>query len=245
MIEDALVIIPAFNEAPVLAETLGELRGYARRLLVVDDGSQDETSRIARESGAGCLRLATNLNYGGALQAGLRFALRQTGFPYFLTFDADGQHDPAALAGLLEPLRQGRADYVLGSRFLAGAPVSLPLLRRAGIRLFAAAASSVLKFRITDPTTGLLGLTREAARMFLSPLFPQDYPDADVLIMLARMGFRIREVPGRMRPSRRRGSMHGGVLRPAYYLLKMSTSMIHLAARGDLREKRREATLVT
>src|SRR4030042_182119 len=149
MIEDALVIIPAFNEAPVLAETLGELRGDARRLWVVDDGSQDETSRIARESGAGCLRLATNLNYGGALQAGVRFGLRQTAVPYFLTFDADGP----------------------------------------------------------QPPTGLRGLTREAARMFLSPLFPQDYPDADVLIMLARMGFRIREVPGRMRPSRRRGSL--------------------------------------
>ena len=245
MIDDGLVIIPAFNEAPVLAETLAELSGYARHLLVVDDGSQDETSRIAQASGARCLRLATNLNYGGALQAGLRFALRQTGFPYFLTFDADGQHDPAALESLLEPLRQDRADYVLGSRFLTGAPVALPLTRRAGVRLFAAAASSVLNFKITDPTTGLLGLRREAARMFLSPLFPQDYPDADVLIMLARMGFRIREVPATMRPGRRPGSMHGGVLRPAYYLLKMSASMIHLAARGDLREKRREASLVT
>lgn len=245
MIEDALVIIPAFNEAAVLGETLAELSGYARWALVVDDGSRDETARIAQRAGAECLRLATNLNYGGALQAGFRYALRKTRFPYFLTFDADGQHDPRALADLAAPLRQNRADYVLGSRFLAGTPVAVPLARRAGIRLFAAAASAVLNLRITDPTTGLLGLTREAARMFLSPLFPQDYPDADVLIMLARMGFRIQEVPVRMRPSRRAGSMHSGVLRPVYYLLKMSVSMIHLSARGDLPERRKEAGLVT
>jgi len=245
MIEDALIIIPAFNEAAVLGETLRELRGQARHLLVVDDGSQDQTAAVARASGAKCLRLFTNLNYGGALQAGFRYALRKTDFPYFLTFDADGQHDPASLPGLLQPLQEGRADYVLGSRFLAGRPDDLPLPRRVGIRLFAAAASRVLGQRITDPTTGLLGAGRETARMFLSPLFPQDYPDADVLIMLGRMGFRILEVPVVMRPSRRKGSMHGGVLRPAYYLAKMSTSMIHLAARGDLLQKRREANLVS
>ncbi len=244
MIEDALIIIPAFNEAAVLGETLRELREQARHLLVVDDGSGDRTAAIARAGGARCLRLPTNLNYGGALQAGFRYALRKTEFPYFLTFDADGQHDPASLPGLLQPLREGRADYVLGSRFIEGRPDDAPLARRVGIRLFAAAASWVLGQRITDPTTGLLGVGRETARMFLSPLFPQDYPDADVLIMLGRMGFRVLEVPVLMRPSRRAGSMHGGVLGPAYYLAKMSTSMIHLAARGDLLEKRREANLV-
>jgi glycosyltransferase involved in cell wall biosynthesis len=244
MIEDALIIIPAFNEAAVLGETLRELREQARHLLVVDDGSGDRTAAIARAAGARCLRLPTNLNYGGALQAGFRYALRKTEFPYFLTFDADGQHDPASLPSLLQPLREGRADYVLGSRFLEGRPDDAPLSRRVGIRLFAAAASWVLGQRITDPTTGLLGVGRQTARMFLSPLFPQDYPDADVLIMLGRMGFRVLEVPVLMRLSRRAGSMHGGVLRPAYYLAKMSASMIHLAARGDLLEKRREANLV-
>jgi glycosyltransferase involved in cell wall biosynthesis len=245
VIEDALIIIPAFNEAAVLGETLRELQDHARHLLVVDDGSQDQTAAVARASGARCLRLPTNLNDGGALQAGFRYALRKTEFPAFLTFDADGQHDPAALPSLLKPLQEGRADYVLGSRFLAGQPEDLPLPRRVGIRLFAAAASWVLGQRITDPTTGLLGVGREVARMFLSQLFPQDYPDADVLIMLGRMGFRILEVPVVMRPSRRAGSMHGGILRPAYYLAKMSTSMIHLAARGDLLQKRREAHLVS
>ena len=245
MIENALVIVPAYNEAAVLAETLRELKKFARHVLVVDDGSADATAAIARAEGAACLRLATNLNYGGALQAGFRYALRKTAFQYFLTFDADGQHDPADLVTLLKALEESTADYVLGSRFLSGGRVELSLLRRLGIWLFAAAASRVLQFRVTDPTTGLLGLSRETARMFLSPLFPQDYPDADVLIMLARMGFRVQEAPVTMRPSRRSGSMHEGLLRPLYYLMKMSTSMIHLAARGDLIEKRREAGLVS
>ena len=243
MIEDALIIMPAYNEAEVIAETLSELKAYATHVLVVDDGSEDETAKVARESGAEVLRLATNLNYGGALQAGFRYALRRTSFPYFVTFDADGQHDPGYLEAVLAPLKEGRADYVLGSRFLGGGEGSVSRSRDLGIRLFAAAASLALGFKVTDPTSGMVGLTREVARVFLSELFPQDYPDADVIIMLERMGFGIVEVPVSMRPSASGKSMHGGFLRPLYYIAKMSVSMLHLATRGDLRGKRKEAQI--
>ncbi|HUT51870.1 MAG TPA: glycosyltransferase family 2 protein [bacterium] len=243
MIEDALIVVPAFNEAAVIGDTLHELLAVARYVLVVDDGSTDGTDRAARAAGAQVLRLGANLNYGGALQAGFRYAARRSSLPYVVTFDADGQHDPAHLDALLGPLREGRGDYVLGSRFQGGRAPSLPRSRDLGIRLFARAASLAVGFRVTDPTTGMAAMTREVSRVFLLDLFPQDYPDADVIIMLSRMGFKIIEVPVKMRPSHSGKSMHSGLIRPLYYIAKMSVSMIHLATRGDLREKRKEASI--
>jgi len=241
MMDDVLVIVPAFNEAEVIGRTLAELLLVAPRVLVVDDGSSDATAQRARAAGAQVLRLATNLNYGGALQAGFRYAVRRTDFRYLVAFDADGQHDPADLAELVAPLKRNEADYVIGSRYLEG-PRGRGA-RAAGNRLFAAAASLALGARITDATSGLIGLTREVAEVFLLELFPQDYPDADVIVMLRRMGFRLREIPVTMRPSPSGRSMHSGILRPLYYIAKMTVSMIHLATRSDLRAKRKEAKI--
>jgi glycosyltransferase involved in cell wall biosynthesis len=245
MIEDALVIMPAFNEEQAIGAALRELRRVARHVLVVDDGSTDATAAIAREAGARVLHHATNLNYGGALQSGFRYGLRRTAFPYFITFDADGQHDPAALPALLAPLRAGQADYGLGSRFLSGPPAGVPAARDLGIRMFARATSWLLGRSVTDPTTGLTACTREVAQVFCLDLYPQDYPDADVIIMLSRMGFNLAEVPAAARaPGRDAGrSMHAGLARPLYYLYKMSLSMLNYWTRSDLREKRKEARL--
>ena len=242
VIEDALIVMPAYNEAGGIAETLAELRAVVPRVLVVDDGSADGTAGMARSAGARVLCLATNLNYGGALQAGFRYAVKRTEFPFIVTFDADGQHDPAYIEALLKPLWAGQADYVIGSRYLRKGSAG-SWARNLGIRLFARATSLALGMRITDPTSGLIAMTREAAQVLLLDLFPQDYPDADVIIMLRRMGFRIIEVPVAMRSSRSGKSMHAGIVKPLYYIAKMSVSMVHLATRGDLAGKRKEAQI--
>jgi len=235
------VVMPAFNEADAIGGTLDELMAVVPRVAVVDDGSSDNTSEVAGSRGAKVLRLATNLYYGGALQAGLRYAL-QTEADIIVTFDADGQHDPSCIPALTAPVREGRADYVIGSRYISAGPGGFSI-RGMGSRFFAGLTSFVLDKRITDPTSGFLAMSRDVARLFCGPLFPQDYPDADILIMLDRMGFRLLEVPVTMRVSRTGRSMHGGLLRPVYYLVKMSISMINLATRQDLRHRRREADI--
>jgi len=240
---DTLVIMPAFNEAAGIARTLAELLPAAPHVLVVDDGSADDTAATAAAAGAETLKLATNLGYGGALQAGFRYAVRRTAFPRFVTFDADGQHDPAFLPALVAPLLRGEADYVVGSRFLAGERERSA--RASGNRLFSVVASLATGAPVTDATSGLLALTREVAKVLLLDLFPQDYPDADVIIMLRRMGFRTAEVAVKMRPSASGQSMHSGILRPLYYIAKMSVSMLHLATRGDLAARRKEAQLAS
>jgi len=240
MIEDALVIVPAFNEAAVIGDTLAELKKIAGKVLVIDDGSKDDTGDQAKNSGAEVLRHSANLGYGAALKTGFSYGLRYSKMSYFLAFDADGQHDPAFLESLLAPLRKGQADYVIGSRFLEQDTSAAPVSRKVGSKIFSLATSALIKEKITDPTSGMIALTRGVARVFASKFFPLDFPDADVLIMLSRMGFQIKEVPVRMRPAKRPGSMHSGLLKPAYYLAKISLSMVHFALRRDLKEKRRE-----
>jgi len=240
MIEDGLIIVPAYNEAGVIESTLKELKNYARNILVVDDGSTDHTSELAKNLGVLVLRHPANLGYASALKTGFLYGLRYTFYDYFLTFDADGQHHPAFLERIIESLRNGEADFVIGSRYLEPAKVKHPVVRRAGSRVFAFFTSLLVAQKITDPTSGMVGLNRRVAKIFLSEFFPLDFPDADVVIMLARMGFKIKEVPVEMRASKRRGSMHSGVVKPIYYFFKMSTSMIHFALRRDLKEKRRE-----
>jgi glycosyltransferase involved in cell wall biosynthesis len=239
MIKDAVIIVPAFNEAAVIAETLAELKKFADKVIVVDDGSRDETAEKAKRAGAFVSSHCTNLGYGAALKTGFTAGLRYFQEPFFITFDADGQHDPQYLEGLLAPLRSDQADYVIGSRFLAGEAYAAPLARKIGSRLFSLATSALTGQRITDPTSGMLALGRKVARIFSGQLFPFDYPDADVLIMLNRMGYRIKEQAVKMRPARRPGSMHAGILKPAYYMAKMSVSMVHFALRRDLKEQRR------
>jgi len=240
MIEDALVIVPAYNEGMVIEETLEELKKFAARIIVVDDGSKDDTAARAEKAGAEVFVHCVNSGYGAALKTGFTAALRFFKEPYLFAFDADGQHDPVYLESLISTLRKAEADYVIGSRFLSRETSPTPIARKAGSRVFSIATSALIGQRITDPTSGMIALTRNVAKVFASKLFPFDFPDADVLIMLSRMGYRIKEVPVRMREARRPGSMHSGLVRPAYYILKMSVSMVHFALRRDLKEQRRE-----
>jgi glycosyltransferase involved in cell wall biosynthesis len=241
MIEDAVVVVPAYNEAESLQATLTELMRHARSIVVVDDGSQDETLKEAHKKAVQCLRHATNQGYGAAIQTGVRWAMNNLDEPYIITFDADGQHDPAYLENLLEPLRKDTADYMIGSRFLEQQPSPIIGARLLGSLILARATSIIIRKKITDPTSGMLAFTRELARIIISPYFPHDYPDADFLIMIAKMGFRISETHVLMRPSPpQKISMHAGMVRPLYYTAKMSLSMINLATRRDLKKIRRD-----
>ncbi len=114
-----LIALPALDEAPNLPDVLGELRHAWPQavLLVVDDGSDDATARVAREHGAQVVSLPFHLGYGAAVQTGIKFGLRH-GFGVVVTFDADGQHDPADIAPLVDAVRGG-ADLAIGSRALA------------------------------------------------------------------------------------------------------------------------------
>ena len=194
-----LVIIPAHNEEDSLPATLAEVKAKSPGvdLLVVDDGSRDATSRVAREAGVAGVRHPVNLGVGGALQTGFRWAVAH-GYDIGVQLDADGQHDPAYLGVLLEPVLAGRCDVSIGSRFVEATGYRAPLNRRIGMKLFQAVVKLAIGRRITDTTSGFRAYSRPVMQVCQHE-FPKDFPDAPLLIGLARRGFRLDEVPVVMR----------------------------------------------
>lgn len=219
--EKVLILIPAFNEERQIATVVEQVKREIpeAQILVVNDGSSDGTEKKAKEAGARVLSHPFNLGYGAALQTGYKFAIKY-GFDYVIQIDGDGQHDPLYLKKLLQEIKKGDAEIVIGSRFLGQGNYQPPFLRRIGMRLFAFIASKISGQKITDPTSGYQALSIKAAEFYSRDSFPGDYPDADVLIMLRRAGLRFREIPVNMRPNPNGSSMHNG-LKPIYYTYKM------------------------
>ena len=158
---DIHVVIPAFNEAAVIARVVSEVARAGYRVLVVDDGSSDATADLARAAGAIVIGHPFNLGQGAALQTGIDYALAQ-GAEGIVTFDADGQHRVADIARLTEALVEERADFALGSRFLGQAP-DLPPLRRLVLRAATAFTRLTTGLQLTDTHNGLRAMTRRGA----------------------------------------------------------------------------------
>lgn len=228
-----LVVIPAYNEARRIGRVVAAVRQQVRcDVLVVDDGSSDATASEARQAGAISAKHATNLGYGAALQTGYRYALRH-GYDAVVQLDGDGQHDAASIPRLLAGLEH--ADVVVGSRFLESGSYRPPLLRRAGMRLFGSVASGLAGQRVTDPTSGFQAVSRAALEFYAHERYPADYPDADVLAMVARSGLRLAETPVRMVASPDGKSMHAGVIRQLYYVFRMTLALGLVLFRSERR----------
>ena len=232
-----VVIIPAHNEGARIGEVVRQVRETVPEydVLVVNDGSRDDTARMAEAAGAEVVSHPSNLGYGVAIQTGYKYALAQ-GYDYLVQMDGDGQHDPAFIPDLLAPVRAGETDFALGSRFLGVASYQPPGVRRAGMGFFRSLVSSLIGQRITDSTSGYQAFNRRVIRFFTTEVFPCDYPDADMLITLHRVGFRIREVPVRMYANAAGKSMHSG-WKPLYYMFKMLLSIFVTLLRADRRNR--------
>ncbi len=221
-----LVIVPAYNEQGMIGGTIQSIRAFTDSpILVIDDGSSDETANVARRSGALVIQHPLNLGYGSALQTGYKYALRE-GYWAVVQLDADGQHDASYIPTLLRPVLEGRVDVAVGSRRLGGHDYSMPLGRRVGQSLFSLIASAVVGWRVTDVTSGYQAMNREVVRFHASDLFPVDFPDANTLIALHRAGFRVCEVGVRMFPNAENKSMHSGLRAALFYAFKMSLAVL-------------------
>jgi glycosyltransferase involved in cell wall biosynthesis len=231
----ALVLIPAYNEASIIGSVIRQIRAtpirIAYEILVVDDGSTDHTAQEAREAGARTVSLIQNLGYGYALQTGYHMAIKE-GFSVVVQMDGDGQHAPESIPDLLEPLLKDECDIVIGSRALSKVSYPMPCVRRWGQKMFAALLFAMCGLRILDPTSGFQAFRARVLRLFTTDDFPGDYPDTNVLLYLHLNGMRIREVPALFRVNTRGTSMHGGVLKPLYYMYKMLFSMLLMYLRN-------------
>jgi hypothetical protein len=188
----ALVLIPAHNEAATVGVIVSEVRRlWGLPVVVIDDCSTDDTAAVARAAGAIVLPLVLQLGAWGAIQAGLRYALRQ-GCRVAVTLDADGQHEPASLGALLEPLRAGQADVVIGAF-----PSRASRARRLAWSYF----RWITGLTLEDITSGFRAYNHDAMTLLASrEASLLDYQDVGVLMILRRRGLRTLEVPVPMRP---------------------------------------------
>jgi len=157
-----VAIIPAFNEARRVAHAIADARPYVDYVVVIDDCSKDETSQIALQAGAHVLRHPINRGQGAALQTGADYAVQKLHAGYLVHFDADGQMLGSEIPHLLQPLREGRADISLGSRFL-GKAENLPPSRKITLMLGLLFTRVISGIRLTDTHNGFRAMTRQTA----------------------------------------------------------------------------------
>ncbi|QAY68896.1 glycosyltransferase family 2 protein [Xylanimonas protaetiae] len=215
-----LVVLPAWNEAAAIAAVLEEVATTlpSMDVLVVNDGSTDSTSAVARATGhATVLDLPLNLGVGGAMRAGYKYALRQR-YDVAVQLDADGQHDPAAVPRLLAALNDGDADLVIGARFAGTGTYVVAGPRRWAMRLLSSSLSRIVGTRLTDTTSGFKASGRRAIE-----LFARDYPaeylgdTVEALVIAARAGLNVTQVGVEMR-ERAAGTPSHNPFKAAVYL---------------------------
>jgi glycosyltransferase involved in cell wall biosynthesis len=196
--DDVWVIVPAYNEGERLARTLQSLCGRYANVVVVDDGSRDNTVAVAERHPVWVLRHIVNLGQGASLQTGLLFALER-GAQFLVTFDADGQHSSDEIERLVEPIRQGSVDVTLGSRFL-GRTVGLPWARWLVLKLAVLFTCVFSRIQVTDAHNGLRAFSRQAARQ-LRIRHNRMAHASEILDQIREHGLRFAEVPVTVRYS--------------------------------------------
>ena len=223
--KDRCIIIPSYNEEKNIVSVICDIRKYHDGdIVVIDDGSQDITSSLAREAGAFVIRHPFNMGYGVALQTGYKYAVEKN-YDILLQIDGDGQHSAKFIPELFSQVESSDCDVAIGSRFLGESQYRAGFLKSIGIKLFRKIILLITGEKITDPTSGYQCLNRSVFEFFTNDTFPCDYPDANVIIMLHRAGFKIREIPVEMTSNPHGRSMHRGIFTISYYLFKMFLSI--------------------
>ena len=221
-----LIIIPAYNESQNIETVIDEINKSMidAAILIVNDGSQDDTSDKAKGKGVEVIDLPFNIGYGCALQTGFRFAVEYE-FDYVITIDGDGQHDPQSINSLLKALESSKADIVIGSRFLE-CKYKMPIARRIGSLLFGYIAKIYTGIRFTDPTSGFQLLNRQVfSYLAQGDNYPLDYPDVNIIMALHKKKFKVIEAPVTMREKSNGKSMHSGI-KPFFYVIRMLLAIL-------------------
>lgn len=232
--KELLIIVPAYNEEHNIRRVLTQIEelglSAVADILIINDASTDKTNWIVKEMRYPMISQLFNMGYGCALQTGYKYAVR-CGYRYVIQMDGDGQHDVCNIPMLYEKLKEadvdGRCpDIVLGARFRkdsADFPVSLP--KKIVYALFRGMIRLTTGERLSDPTTGLQGLSRKAF-LYYSKYnhFDDKYPDANMLILMLLLKFKVVEIPAVMHARTEGKSMHSG-LKPFWYMLRVVYSV--------------------
>jgi glycosyltransferase involved in cell wall biosynthesis len=194
-----LIIVPAWNEAGSIGDVVKEIRGElpGTDVLVVDDGSADDTARLAREAGAAVTQLPYNLGVGGAMRLGYRYA-KIGGYDVAVQIDADGQHDPRYVPKLVDGLQD--ASLVIGARFAGEGDYQASGPRRWAMVMLSFVLSRMAGCKLTDTTSGFRACDRALIDLFAT-WYPVEYlgDTVETVVRVIRLGYQVRQVPVAMR----------------------------------------------
>jgi len=220
-----LAIVPAWNEVENIGPVIQNLKTTSPWLdvLVIDDGSTDQTAEVARAHGAMVISLPVNLGIGGAVQTGFLYAVKNH-YEVALQVDGDGQHRAEEIKKLVDPVLMGETDVTIGSRFLERTSYKSAWPRRLGIYLLSKTIQSVVRKSYTDPTSGFRAYNQKALRI-VSTHYSTDYPEPDAIVTLLKNGLRVIEVSVEM-DARLSGSSSITPFKSGYYMFKVSLAII-------------------
>ncbi len=231
-----LVIIPAYNEANNICSVINEILAQEMNLkiVVVNDGSSDNTSQLLKEMRITEIPLPVNAGMFCAVQTGFKYALRND-FDIAIQIDADGQHDPSGIPQLIKPLIDNSVDVVIGSRFLGNVEYSMPWSRLLGTKIFGWITSILAGKKITDTTCGFRAYSKAAIKLYaMENSF--EFRDSIGLVVLSRGGYSIEEVPTIVR-SRMSGNSTIKIGSTLIYPFKYFLSLLIVLIRNPIRKR--------
>lgn len=224
-----LVIIPAYNEEESIEKVIKDIKNNTANLeyvvdyLVVNDCSKDDTLSILQQNARNYISLPINLGIGGGVQSGYLYAY-ENDYDVAVQMDGDGQHDPKYLDAVVSPVLKQEADVAIGSRFINKEGFQSSSLRRAGIKFLSGLIKFVCGAKVKDVTSGFRAANAAAVKAFTID-YAQDYPEPEAIVMCAKKGFKIKEVPVIMR-ERQGGESSISSFKSVYYMIKVSIAII-------------------
>ena len=224
-----LFVIPAYNEAENIDKVLNEIKkdvDYAD-ILVINDCSKDNTKEIVESNNVKCISNIFNMRYAMAVQTGIKYAY-ENNYDYVIQFDADGQHIAKEAEKLYKTMLENKCDIIIGSRYLKDMGYPCPKFRRFGTKLFELLIKLFCNEKIADPLSGFQCLNKKVIKRYAEMGKYPEFPDANLVIEMLREGYRIKEVPVKMRLREAGESMHGGFIKPIKYMINMFYTIVFI-----------------
>lgn len=232
-----LIIIPAYNEEKSILKVYNKILNYNEKnstkydVIVINDGSIDNTGLVCRENEIPVINLIQNLGIGGAVQTGYKYAFKHN-YDYAIQFDGDGQHEVSCIEDILEPLYKLEADIVVGSRFIdkKSSDFKSSTARRIGINMISSLIKLTTGKRIYDVTSGFRAVNRRIIKHFAFN-YPLEYPEPVTNAELLKKNISVKEVPVQMH-EREAGQSSIHTWKNAYFMVNIFLSILVVAFRG-------------
>ena len=220
----SIAIIPAYNEEKTIKKVIEEiLEQNICDVIVINDGSKDNTANEAKKTNAILINLTNNLGIGGAVQTGYKYA-RLHDYDYAFQVDGDGQHDPKYIKDMLKTIEEKNVDILIGSRFVNKSEYKQTFFRKIGGNWISALIKILTKQKIYDPLSGYRLVNKKVIQEFANK-YPCDYPEPETNLQMILKGYKIEEFPMNMK-QREFGNSFVTPITAIWYMIKVTVALI-------------------